>query len=426
MHDIKWIKDNIELFDNAMERRRIPSVSSEVIDLYKSYVALLSKLQLLQNERNNSSKIIGIKKSKGENSELEIEKVANLKSDIASLQEESNSINIKIREVLEIIPNIPSIDTPDGTDESSNKEIKIFGNKPIFSFKPLSHDLIGLNLNMMDFDKAAEMSGARFVILKDKLALLERALSSFMLNIHTQKHKYMEVSPPSLVKDKALYGTGQLPKFSKDLFKTSSDHWLIPTAEVPLTNIIANEIISSESLPIRYTALTSCFRSEAGSAGMDTKGMIRLHEFKKVELVSIVKAEDSNNEHERMLLCAEEILKQLELPYRVVVLCCGDLGFSASKTYDIEVWLPSQNQYREISSCSNCIGFQSKRMNARMRNLDKVIEPVHTLNGSGVAVGRALLAILENFQNEDGTVRIPDVLKPYMNGLDKISVNENN
>ncbi|MDB9762186.1 serine--tRNA ligase [Alphaproteobacteria bacterium] len=426
MHDIKWIKDNIELFDDAMERRGIPSVSREVIDLYKSYVAILAKLQLLQNERNNSSKIIGIKKSKGENSELEIKKVANLKSDITSLQEESNSINIKIREVLEIIPNIPSTDTPDGVDESSNKEIKNFGDKPIFSFKPLSHDKIGLNLNMMDFDKAAEMSGARFVILKDKLALLERALSSFMLNIHTQKHNYMEVSPPSLVRDKALYGTGQLPKFAKDLFKTNSDHWLIPTAEVPLTNIIANEIIPSESLPIRYTALTSCFRSEAGSAGMDTKGMIRLHEFKKVELVSIVKAEDSNDEHERMLLCAEEILKQLELPYRVVVLCCGDLGFSASKTYDIEVWLPSQNQYREISSCSNCINFQSKRMNARMKNLDKVIEPVHTLNGSGVAVGRALLAILENFQNEDGTVSIPKVLQPYMNGLDKISVNEKN
>jgi seryl-tRNA synthetase len=251
MHDIKWIKDNIELFDNAMERRGIPSVSREVIDLYKSYVAILAKLQLLQNERNNSSKIIGIKKSKGENSELEIKKVANLKSDITSLQEESNSINIKIREVLEIIPNIPSTDTPDGVDESSNKEIKNFGDKPIFSFKPLSHDKIGLNLNMMDFDKAAEMSGARFVILKDKLALLERALSSFMLNIHTQKHNYMEVSPPSLVRDKALYGTGQLPKFAKDLFKTNSDHWLIPTAEVPLTNIIANEIIPSESLPIR-------------------------------------------------------------------------------------------------------------------------------------------------------------------------------
>jgi seryl-tRNA synthetase len=245
-----------------------------------------------------------------------------------------------------------------------------------------------------------------------------------MLNIHTQKHKYIEISPPSLVRDKALFGTGQLPKFSKDLFKTNSDHWLIPTAEVPLTNIVADEIIPSLSLPIRYTALTTCFRSEAGSAGQDTKGMIRLHEFKKVELVSIVKAEDSVAEHERMLSCAEEILKQLELPYRVVVLCCGDLGFSASKTYDIEVWLPSQNQYREISSCSNCLSFQSRRMNARMRNLSNDIEPVHTLNGSGVAVGRALLAILENYQNKDGSVNIPVVLKPYMNGLDMIALNE--
>ena len=424
MHDIKWIKDNTELFDNGMKKRGIPSVSKEVIDLYASYVALLSKLQILQNDRNNSSKIIGIKKSQGEDAKLEIDKVAMLKSDIISLQERSNTINIKIKEILEVVPNIPSLDTPEGIDESSNKEIKTFGNKPIFSFNPLSHDVIGSKLNMMDFDKAAEMSGARFVILKDKLALLERALSFFMLNIHTQKHNYIEVSPPSLVKDKALYGTGQLPKFSKDLFKTNSDHWLIPTAEVPLTNIIANEIIPSKDLPIRYTALTSCYRSEAGSAGVDTKGMIRLHEFKKVELVSIVKAEDSIDEHEKMLQCAEEILKQLELPYRVVVLCSGDLGFSASKTYDIEVWLPSQNKYREISSCSNCITFQSKRMNARMRNLNKDIEPVHTLNGSGVAVGRALLAVLENYQNEDGTVTVPEVLKPFMNGLDKISVNE--
>ena len=424
MHDIKWIKDNIEVFDKGMERRNIPSASKEVIDLYKSYVLLLSKLQTLQNERNNASKLIGMKKSKGEDSKLEIEKVANLKSDIVSLQENSNSISIKIKEILEVLPNIPSSDTPEGLDEASNKEIKIFGNKPIFSFKPLSHDIIGSKLNMMDFDKASEMSGARFVILKDKLALLERALSFFMLNLHTQKHNYTEISPPSLVRDKALYGTGQLPKFSKDLFKTNSDHWLIPTAEVPLTNIVANEIILSKDLPIRYTALTSCYRSEAGSAGLDTKGMIRLHEFKKVELVSIVKVEESNNEHERMLECAEEILKQLELPYRVVVLCCGDLGFSASKTYDIEVWLPSQNKYREISSCSNCMTFQSKRMNSRMRNKDNDIEPVHTLNGSGVAVGRALLAVLENYQNEDGTVNIPKVLKPYMNGLDKISINE--
>jgi seryl-tRNA synthetase len=424
MHDIKWIKENIEIFDMAMERRGMPSVSIEVINLYQSYVILLSKLQTLQNEKNNLSKIIGLKKSKGENATLEIEQVADIKLKIISFQEDSSAINIEIRSILEVIPNIPSFDTPDGLDENSNKEIKTVGRKPIFSFKPLSHDIIGSKLNMMDFDKAADISGSRFVILKDKLALLERALSTFMLNIHTQKHNYIEVSPPSLVRDKALYGTGQLPKFSKDLFKTNSDHWLIPTAEVPLTNIIADEIIPAESLPIRYTALTSCFRSEAGSAGKDTKGMIRLHEFKKVELVSIVKEEDSINEHERMLLCAEEILKQLELPYRVVVLCCGDLGFSASKTYDIEVWLPSQKRYREISSCSNCIGFQSKRMNARMRILNKDIKPVHTLNGSGVAVGRALLAILENYQNEDGSVNIPIALKPYMNSLDKISINE--
>jgi len=424
MHDIKWIKENIVLFDTAMKRRSIPSVSIEVTKLYESYVALLLQLQILQNERNNSSKIIGIKKAKGEDTKLEMEQVTKLKLDIISLQEKSNSLNLKIKKFLEVIPNIPSEDTPDGVNEESNKEIKVFGDKPVFSFKPLSHDVIGYKLKMMDFDKAADMSGARFVILKDKLALLERALCSFMLNIHTQKHKYIEISPPSLVRDKALFGTGQLPKFSKDLFKTNSDHWLIPTAEVPLTNIVADEIIPSVSLPIRYTALTTCFRSEAGSAGQDTKGMIRLHEFKKVELVSIVKAEDSVAEHERMLSCAEEILKQLELPYRVVILCCGDLGFSASKTYDIEVWLPSQNQYREISSCSNCLSFQSRRMNARMRNLSNDIEPVHTLNGSGVAVGRALLAILENYQNKDGSVNIPVVLKPYMNGLDMIDLNE--
>ena len=424
MHDIKWIKENIEIFDVAMERRGMASVSLEVINLYQSYVISLSRLQTLQNKRNNLSKIIGLKKSKGENATLEIKQVANLKLEIINIQEDSNSINIKITSILEVIPNIPSVDTPDGLDEDSNKEIKNFGSKPIFTFKPLSHDIIGSKLNMMDFEKASDMSGSRFVILKDKLALLERALSAFMLNIHTQKHNYIEVSPPSLVRENALYGTGQLPKFSEDLFKTNSGHWLIPTAEVPLTNIIADEIIPSQSLPIRYTALTSCFRSEAGSAGRDTKGMIRLHEFKKVELVSIVKEEDSINEHERMLLCAEEILKQLELPYRVMLLCCGDLGFSASKTYDIEVWLPSQNEYREISSCSNCIGFQSKRMNARMRSLNKDIKPVHTLNGSGVAVGRALLAILENYQNEDGSVNIPIALKPYMNNLDKISINE--
>ena len=424
MHDIKWIKDNIDLFDKAMERLGLDSISLEVTSLYQEYVILLSKLQTLQNERNNSSKTIGIKKSKGEDTTLEIDHVAKLKMGITKIQEESNSINLKINSILEVIPNIPSEDTPDGTDESLNIEIKTYGDKPNFSFNPRTHDEIGAKLNMMDFDKAADMSGARFVILKDKLALLERALSFFMLDIHTQQHHYTEISPPSLVRDKALYGTGQLPKFSQDLFKTNSENWLIPTAEVPLTNIVSDEIIPSENLPLRYTALTSCFRSEAGSAGKDTKGMIRLHEFKKVELVSIVKAENSSAEHNRMLECAEEILKKLELPYRVVVLCTGDLGFSASKTFDIEVWLPSQKKYREISSCSNCMSFQARRMNARTRNSNKQIELVHTLNGSGVAVGRALLAILENYQEEDGSIKIPSVLIPYMNGLEKISIND--
>ena len=424
MHDVKWIKDNIDLFDKAMERLGLDSISLEVTSLYQEYVILLSKLQTLQNERNNLSKTIGMKKSKDEDTTLEIDHVAKLKMNITKLQEESNSINLKINRILEVIPNIPSEDTPDGTDESLNIEIKTYGDKPNFSFNPRAHDEIGAKLNMMDFDKAADMSGARFVILKDKLALLERALSFFMLDIHTQQHHYTEISPPSLVRDKALFGTGQLPKFSQDLFKTNSENWLIPTAEVPLTNIVSDEIIPSENLPLRYTALTSCFRSEAGSAGKDTKGMIRLHEFKKVELVSIVKAENSSAEHNRMLECAEEILKKLELPYRVVVLCTGDLGFSASKTFDIEVWLPSQKKYREISSCSNCMSFQARRMNARTRNSNKQIELVHTLNGSGVAVGRALLAILENYQEEDGSIKIPSVLIPYMNGLEKISIND--
>ena len=274
---------------------------------------------------------------------------------------------------------------------------------------------------MMDFEKAADISGSRFVIIKSKLAKLERALATFMLDIHTEKHNYIEINPPSLVRDNTLYGTGQLPKFSDDLFKTTSNHWLIPTAEVPLTNLVSDSISDYKALPMRFTALTNCYRSEAGSAGKDTKGMMRLHEFKKVELVTISSPEDSEKEHERMLLCAEEILKQLNLPYQVVNLCTGDLGFSASKTYDIEVWIPSQNVFREISSCSNCNDFQAKRMNARMRDENKKIRSVHTLNGSGVAVGRALLALMENYQEEDGSIVIPDVLVPYMNGLKKIS-----
>ena len=392
--------------------------------MYDEYADFLTKLQNLQNERNILSKNIGLKKSKGEDASKDMQSVSEIKSSITSFQEKSDSIHNKITKMLETIPNMPSEDTPIGTDENSNQLIKEYGKIKNFTFEPNQHDVLGFNLGMMDFNKAAEISGSRFVILKDKLALLERALSNFMLNIHTQEHGYIEVNPPTLVKDNALYGTGQLPKFSEDLFHTTSGHWLIPTSEVPLTNIVCNEIIGKESLPLRYTSLTSCFRSEAGSAGQDTKGMIRLHEFKKVELVSIVEPSESVKEHERMLNCAEEILIKLELPYRIVILCSGDLGFSATKTYDIEVWLPSQNKYREISSISNCGDFQAKRMKARYRSSEKDIEALHTLNGSGVAVGRALLAILENYQNEDGSINIPKVLRPYMNGLSKININE--
>lgn len=423
MHDIKWIKDNINIFDKAMEKKGIASISKSVVKLYDEYVDLIAKLQNFQNERNTLSKNIGIKKSKGEDASDEIKGVSDIKLSISTYQEQSNSLQNKIQKMLEVVPNLPSEDTPVGKNENDNIVIKEFGEIPNFNFKPSAHDVIGFNLDMMDFNKAAEMSGSRFVILKDKLALLERALSNFMLNTHTQNHNYIEVNPPTLVRDNALYGTGQLPKFDEDLFQASTGHWLIPTSEVPLTNIVANEILHKDDLPLRYTALTSCFRSEAGSAGQDTKGMIRLHEFKKVELVSIVEASESNKEHDRMLACAEDILIKLKLPYRTVILCTGDLGFSASKTYDIEVWLPSQNKYREISSVSNCKDFQARRMKARVRNDKNNIESLHTLNGSGVAVGRALLAILENYQNEDGSVNIPEVLQPYMNGLTKININ---
>ena len=421
MYDIKWIKDNKSEFEEGLNKRGTKIDSNLIIDLYDNYADKIASLHDLQNARNQASKNIGIKKQSGQDASEDIAEVSKLKSTIAKLQEETEKQLSKINSIVELIPNIPSQDVPEGVNETANKLIKSFGKKRNFSFEPKSHDELGLNLQMMDFEKAADISGSRFVIIKSKLAKLERALATFMLDIHTEKHNYIEINPPSLVRDNTLYGTGQLPKFSDDLFKTTSDHWLIPTAEVPLTNLVSDSISDYKALPMRFTALTNCYRSEAGSAGKDTKGMMRLHEFKKVELVTISSPEDSEKEHERMLLCAEEILKQLNLPYQVVNLCTGDLGFSASKTYDIEVWIPSQNVFREISSCSNCNDFQAKRMNARMRDENKKIRSVHTLNGSGVAVGRALLALMENYQEEDGSIVIPDVLVPYMNGLKKIS-----
>ena len=324
------------------------------------------------------------------------------------------------------LPNLPLDDVPDGADEDDNIEVRRWGEPKSFSFAPKEHFEIGEGLGMMDFETAAKMSGSRFCILSGALARLERSLGAFMLDLHTGEHGYTEVNPPALVRDDAAFGTGQLPKFEEDLFKTENGYWLIPTAEVPLTNMVAGEILEEEDLPFRFSAMTSCFRSEAGAAGRDTRGMIRQHQFSKVEMVSIVHPDGSDAELERMTNCAEEVLKRLELPYRTVVLCTGDMGFSARKTYDIEVWLPGQNEgqgrYREISSCSMCGDFQARRMKSRFRPKEgKGTRFLHTLNGSGVAVGRALIAILENYQQDDGSVAVPEVLKPYMGGLSVIT-----
>ena len=315
----------------------------------------------------------------------------------------------------------PPQDVPDGPDESANVELRRWGQPPAFEFPAREHFELGEALGLMDFERAAKLSGARFVVLTGALARLERALASFMLDLHTAEFGYTEVNPPALVRDEALFGTGQLPKFAEDQFRTTDGRWLIPTAEVPLTNLVAGEIVEEERLPLRYTAMTWCFRAEAGAAGKDTRGMIRQHQFTKVELVGITTPEQSEGEHERMTSCAEEVLRRLRLPYRVVVLSTGDMGFSARKTYDIEVWLPGQGRYREISSCSNCGDFQARRMNARTRKKgEKGTRFVHTLNGSGLAVGRTLIAVLENYQRADGSVEVPVVLRPYMGGIEVI------
>ena len=421
MLDIKWIRENPKKFTESLKRRGLKVDIVGLIKIYNEYTSVLTNLQNIQMERNKASKIIGMKKSKGEDSKDIYKKVTQFKNELSSLQIKSDELFSEMNKILEEIPNLPEEDVPDGFSAKENVTIRDFREIKKFSFDPKSHDILGINIKMMDFEQASHMSGSRFVILKGSLAKLERALSQFMIDFHTTNNSYLEVNPPSLVNDIAMFGTGQLPKFSDDLFKTTSGHWLIPTAEVPLTNMFAEKILNMQELPVRMTALTSCFRSEAGSAGKDTKGMIRLHEFKKVELVSLTRKDESEKELLRMLGCAEKVLQQLNLPYRVVELCCGDLGFSAKKTFDLEVWIPSQSKYREISSCSNCGDFQSRRMNTRFRNdTTKNIEYIHTLNGSGVAVGRALLAIMENYQGKDGSISIPDVLMPYMGGMSKI------
>jgi len=473
MHDIKAIAENPDAFAKAMHRRGLTPDMLEITTLYNMRLDQLKKSQDLQQQRNAISKEIGLKKSKNENPLELMNQVHQINEQITGSLAIHSQLSEKLHNILASLPNVQALDIPDGNSEEENLEIRKVGEPKRQSEKIPEHNEIGEALGMMDFETAAKMSGSRFVLMHSGLARLERALAQFMLDTHTEEHGYTEVSPPLLVKDNAMYGTGQLPKFEDDLFKTSKidlesfekwfveetnighaaamqnlvqkesigspilkmheaikalfkkaeeRFWLIPTSEVSLTNIVAEEIIDEEKLPYRYTAHTPCFRSEAGAAGKDTKGMIRQHQFYKVEMVSITKPEDSAAEHERMTKCAENILAKLGLPFRTIVLCTGDAGFSSHKTYDIEVWLPGQGRYREISSCSNCGDFQARRMNARCRAKgEKNTRFVHTLNGSGVAVGRALIAVLENYYDPaDGGVFVPDVLKPYMGGLDKI------
>jgi seryl-tRNA synthetase len=422
MHDLKAIRDNPGTFDAGLRRRGLDPLSPKVLAMDAERRAEMARSQDLQAERNKLSKEIGGLKAKGQDATELLAKVAASKDEQAKAEAVAGEKGRELDDFLATIPNLPAADVPEGRDEHANVEIRKWGEPTAFAFKAKEHFEIGEALGQMNFDVAAKMSGARFVVLFDGIARLERALASFMIDLHTRDHAYREVLPPYLVRDTALYGTGQLPKFGDDLFKTATDHWLIPTAEVPLTNLVSGDILDEETLPRRYTALTPCFRAEAGAAGRDTRGMIRQHQFEKVELVSIVHPDKSEEEHERMTACAEEILKRLKLPYRVVTLCTGDMGFSARKTYDIEVWLPGQGRYREISSCSNCGDFQARRMNARFKGKsEKGTRFVHTLNGSALAVGRTLIAVLENYQEADGSVRVPDALKPYMGGMETIA-----
>ena len=422
MLDLKWIRENPDALDAALARRGAAPVSAAVLDLDKRHRGATTELQTLQSRRNEVSKQIGAVKGKGGDAAPLMAEVASIKDRMTALETEEKALGEDVRSLLLTIPNILHETVPAGRDESSNVEVRKWGTPRALNFAAKDHADIGAALGMMDFDQAAVMSGARFVVLKGALARLERAIAQLMLDTHTSENGYTEVNPPLLVRDVALIGTGQLPKFGADLFHTTAGLYLIPTSEVSLTNLAADRILDGAALPLRMTAFTPCFRSEAGAAGRDTKGMIRNHQFEKVELVSITAPEESEAELERMLKCAEGILQKLELPYRAVALCAGDVGFGANRTYDIEVWLPGQDTYREISSCSNTGDFQARRMNARYRAAGetKGTRFVHTLNGSGLAVGRTLIAVLENHQQQDGSVVVPAALKPYMGGLEVI------
>ncbi len=423
MYDIKWIRENTDLFDKGLVSRGLEPLSKDLLALDDRRRAAISLAQSVQEKRNVFSKEIGqaiANKDTGRAEALKLE-VARLKETLTASEDQEKQLIAALDAALSTIANTPLGSVPVGRDEHENVVRSVWGQPRDFSFSPKQHFEIGENLGLMDFETAAKMSGARFVINKGALARLERALGQFMLDLHTSVHGYQEVNPPILVKDHAMFGTGQLPKFADDLFRVLPDYWLIPTAEVSLTNMVRDNILDEAALPLRLTALTPCFRAEAGAAGRDTRGMIRQHQFSKVELVTIASPEQSEAEHDYMTRSAERVLQDLELPYRVLTLCTGDMGFGSQKTYDIEVWLPGQNQYREISSCSVCGDFQARRMNARFRASDgSGVRFVHTLNGSGIAVGRALVAVLENYQNEDGSVTIPAALLPYMGGMKRL------
>ncbi|MBT3361026.1 MAG: serine--tRNA ligase [Rhodospirillales bacterium] len=424
MFDIKWIRENADAFDAALKNRNAEPAAQSLIEMDSARRAAQTRAQEIQADRNKLAKQIGAAKAKGEDASAIIAEVSKSKQLQAEAEEVAKQALAELETALAALPNVPAADVPVGPDEEANIEIRKWGEPATFDFQASEHFEIGENLGLMDFERAAKISGSRFVVLTGPLARLERAIASFMLDLQTGEHGYTEVNPPILVKDEALFGTGQLPKFGEDSFRTTDGFWLIATAEVPLTNLVAGEILDEESLPRRVTALTPCFRSEAGAAGKDTRGMIRQHQFNKVEMVSVTRPEDSDAELERMTNCAEEVLKRLNLPYRVVVLSTGDMGFGARKTHDIEVWLPGQERYREISSCSNCGEFQARRMKTRYRPQgEKGTKFVHTLNGSGLAVGRTLIAVMENYQQADGTIAVPEALKPYMGGLEVIAKN---
>ena len=421
MHDIAWIRDNPDAFDRGCEARGLQPIADQILELDRRVRAAKTSLQEIQQRRNELSKEIGQAKSSGADASAAIAEVSQLKEAMRTSEDDERAAAETLQTLLAGLPNLPADGVPIGTDESDNVEVRRWGSPRNCAFEPKQHDEIGEALGQMDFDTASELSGARFVVLTDQLARLEKALALFMLDVHTGEFGYREISTPLLVRPEVAFGTGNLPKFADDLFQTTDGRYLIPTAEMTLTNLVREQIVEEETLPRRYTAFTPCFRSEAGAAGKDTRGMIRQHQFWKVELVSITTPDQSEAEHERMTGCAEEILQRLNLPYRMVTLATGDLGFAARKTYDLEVWLPGQGMYREISSCSNCGDFQARRMNARCRPKgEKKTRFVHSLNGSGLAVGRALIAILETYQEEDGSVTIPEVLRPYMAGRDRI------